>query len=91
MIKRVMWWGVGALMGATGSQWAQRRLRKRIDRAVERYAPPAVADRIRAGTKTRTLTVIDGVRDAIDTGKAAAESREHELRAKLGTADRRRA
>jgi hypothetical protein len=85
MIKRVTWWAAGAVMGAAGSQWAQRRFKRRVSAVIERYAPPAVVERAKANTKVRTLTVVDGVKSAIDTGKAAADSREQELRTKLGT------
>ena len=88
MIKRLMWWAVGAVMGAAGSQWAQRRFKRRVAALVERYAPPAVVERAKVHTKVRTLTVVDGVKSAIDTGKAAADSREQELRTKLGTGSR---
>jgi hypothetical protein len=87
MIKRVVWWGVGAAMGIVGSQWAQHRVKRRVAQVVQKYAPPAVAKRVKANTKVRTLTVVDGVRGAIDTGKAAAGAREQELRDRFGRGD----
>ncbi len=85
MIKRVVWWGVGAVMGVLGSQWAQHRLKRRVSRVVEKYSPPAVAQRLKHSAKVRTLTVVDGVRGAVDTGRAAADAREQELRTRFRT------
>ncbi len=85
MIKRLVWWAAGAAMGAAGSQWAQHRFKRRVAKVVEKYAPQAVAQRLKTNSKVRTLTVVDGVRGAIDTGKAAADERERELHLRLGT------
>jgi hypothetical protein len=90
MFKRVIWWATGATMGAVGSQWAQRKVKRKVAQTVQRYTPPAVADRVVAGTKARTLTVVDGVRGAIDTGKHEAQAREDELRDRYATGPRRR-
>jgi hypothetical protein len=82
MLKRVVWWAAGAAMGAVGSQWAERKVRKTIAAQRDRYRPPAVAERMKGNAKDRTVTVLDGVRSAVDTGRRAAQDRESELREK---------
>jgi hypothetical protein len=85
MFKRVTWWIVGATMGAAGSKWAERKVKRKVSQTVARYTPPAVADRVKTNTKHRTLTVVDGVKNAVDTGRRAADEREEELRARYAT------
>jgi hypothetical protein len=76
-------------MGAIGSQWAQRKVKRKVVQTVQRYTPPAVADRVIESTKARTLTVAGGVRGAIETGKKEAQTREDELRSRYATGPRR--
>ncbi len=76
-------------MGAIGSQWAQRKVKRKVAQTVQRYTPPAVADRVVTVTKARTLTVVGGVRDAIETGRHEAQVREDELRSRYATGPRR--
>jgi hypothetical protein len=80
MMKRVTWWLAGVVIGAGGSGWLRRRVRRRI-------AETPVA---RAVGTARSLpaTVSTALRGAIDEGRNAAHARERELRAehRLGTA-----
>jgi hypothetical protein len=88
VFKRIIWWAVGATMGAAGSQLAQRKLKRKVAQTLGRYTPPVVADRLVTGAKIRTLTVVDGVRNALETGKHEAMSREDELRHRFATGPR---
>jgi hypothetical protein len=89
VFKRVTWWIVGATMGAAGSKWAERKVKRKVSQTVARYTPPAVADRVKTNTKQRTLTVVGGVKNAVETGRDAAGEREDELRARYATGPRR--
>lgn len=77
MIKRLVWWTSGALMGASGSMWLQRKVRRTVQ---ERIAPSAIAQ----GITGRARELGGGVRSAVDEGRAAMRTREAELRDELG-------
>lgn len=83
MFKRVIWWTTGAVMGAAGSALAQRKVKKQVQATVQRYAPPAVADRAKQRVIDTAHSLVDDVRDAIDEGRDAAVDRQLELRRKL--------
>jgi hypothetical protein len=72
MIKRVIWLGMGAVIGASGSVWANRRVRRMVDR----YAPVEVRHRI----EDRVRTASGHVRSAVHDGRDAMREREAELR-----------
>lgn len=72
MFKRLRWTVFGALIGAGGSVWARRRVR----RAVQRYLP----QNLRTDARRRLSIARDDWRAAIDEGRAAMEEREAELR-----------
>jgi hypothetical protein len=84
MFKRIIWWTTGAVMGAAGSAFAQRKVKRQVKATVERYAPPAIADRARQRVTDTAYGLVDDVRDAFDEGKAAASERQAELRDRLG-------
>ncbi|MDQ3978443.1 MAG: hypothetical protein M3314_02675 [Actinomycetota bacterium] len=75
MFKRFFWLSLGAMLGLATSFWAQRRLR----RAVNRLAPEQV--RRRVSWSARTL--LDDLRGAADEGRSAMREREASLRAEL--------
>jgi hypothetical protein len=75
MFKRVRWMSIGAAVGLGGSVWAQRRVR----RAVDRYLPEQVVSS--AGQRARNLR--SDVRDALTEGRLAMRDREEELRAQV--------
>jgi hypothetical protein len=85
MFTRIIWWAAGASMGAVGSAWAQRKLKRKVAQTAQHFAPPAVAERVKHSAKNRTVTVVDGVRNAVDTGRQAAMDREAELRDRYRT------
>jgi hypothetical protein len=76
-------------MGAAGSKWAERKVKRKVAQTVARYTPPAVAERVVETTKQRTLSVVGGVKGAVDTGRQAAGEREQELRNRYSTGPRR--
>ena len=73
---------MGAAVGFGGSVWAQRR----VKRTVERYLP----DRMGADVAQRARYLADDVRDALDEGREAMRVREEELRRQLGVVGPRR-
>jgi hypothetical protein len=75
MFKRVIWFGAGLAAGASGTVYAQRKVRAQLDKA--RPAHLVVV----AGDATRRMGT--AVRDAVSEGRAAARAREDELRTRL--------
>lgn len=76
MFKRLIWWSTGALMGAGGSWWAKRKVKRAVQVALDdaRIAiqPGVVAD----AAKRR-------VSRAVQAGRWAAEDRERALKIQL--------
>ena len=80
MIKRLTWWAAGAAMGAAGSVYAQRKVKKKV----AQLSPPLIA-----GTAVGVAKeVVGDVKSALRDGRAAMRDRETELRDHL--AQRRR-
>ena len=72
MFKRTFWFSAGIAAGASGTVWAQRKVREQLDRTT----PSHLANRaLREGRR-----VTDTVRLAIEEGRTAAAQREVELR-----------
>ena len=69
MFKRVRWIVMGMGVGASGSVWVQRRMR----RFLKSYTPPAVATRAAASAR-------DEFKAAWAEGRDAMRQREAELR-----------
>lgn len=74
-MKRAAWFAAGAAAGLSSSVWAQRKVR----RTVERLAPANVARNAAGAVKAKGLDVVDAVRE----GRAAMRDKEEELRARL--------
>ena len=79
MIKRLIWWGSGAVMGAGGSLWAQYKLKKVVRTKVAAVQDTLRPSHIAAATKGRVV-------HAIDEGRDAALRRERELHGRLTAA-----
>ncbi|MDQ2727657.1 MAG: hypothetical protein M3Y91_07305 [Actinomycetota bacterium] len=78
MFKRFRWISMGAAVGFGGSVWAQRR----VKRTMERYLP----ERMSADVIQRARYLADDVRGALDEGREAMRAREDELRRQLNVA-----
>lgn len=71
-MRRLFWLGVGAVAGASGTIWAERKVRAQLDA----LAPDHLV--VTAGNKARDVgrTVVDAVAE----GRGAMRAREAELR-----------
>jgi hypothetical protein len=76
MFKRARWLTTGFVLGV-GSSYAVAR---RVRRAVQRYTPPEVADRLGTGASNMRRDV----HAAVNEGRDAMRSREARLRAEVG-------
>lgn len=72
MIRRFIWLGVGAVMGASGWSYTNRRVKAVVDR----YAPEEVRQRF----ADRARSAGAGVKAAVDEGRSAMAAKEAELR-----------
>lgn len=81
MFKRVTWMGLGAVAGAAGTVWTQRKVRAQA----ERLTPPALLD----AAKARAVDLRDVVAAAVDEGRAAMRETEVQMRSR-GSAPPRR-
>ena len=72
MFKRLFWLAVGTIVGFSGSVWAQRRIKRQI----ERYLPEKVVQQAQVGAKTFAADV----RTATKAGLSAMREREATLR-----------
>jgi hypothetical protein len=86
-MKRLFWMGVGAAAGASGTIWAQRKVRGHID--------DLGADQVVSAAGRGVRTVGRTVRSALNEGRVGMAERELELRGRLlgteATLDLRRA
>ena len=73
MFKRLFWLILGTIVGLSSSFWAQRRIR----RTVERFYPERVARKVSASAST----LVEDVRAALADGRMAMRQREESLRA----------
>lgn len=83
-MKRLFWLGVGAIAGATGTVWAERKVRARVDALSPDHLVVTAAERARSVGRS--------VLDAVADGRDAMREREAELRGGAGSrpsADRR--
>lgn len=83
VFKRVIWWSAGAVMGAGGSSWLQRKFRRTVQAKVAKLAPSAVAGRVSDRVRGIGTDVRGTVRSAVDEGRTAMRDRERELHAEL--------
>lgn len=76
-MRRLFWLGVGAVAGASGTVWAERKVRSRLDQ----LAPDHLV--LSAGNKARDVG--RSVVDAVAEGRGAMREREDELRRSYST------
>jgi len=79
-MRRLFWLGVGAVAGASGTVWAERKVRTRI----EQLGPEHLA--MAAGNRARDVG--RSVIDAVVEGRDAMRERESELRRDSGISPR---
>ncbi|MGH9111019.1 MAG: hypothetical protein ACRDZN_01750 [Acidimicrobiales bacterium] len=75
LLRRFVWFTTGATAGFGGAMWVRRR----VLRAVHRYAP----EQLQADMTTSARRVGTRVRDAVAEGRDAMRDREAELRSEL--------
>ena len=69
MFKRVVWFVVGAVAGAGGSAWAQRKIKAQVERVQPARLVGSAGDALRA---------------AVADGRSAMREREFDLRQRYG-------
>ena len=74
-MKRLFWMGVGAAAGASGTIWAQRKVRDRID--------DLGAEQVVSAAGRGARTVGRTVRAAVSEGRVGMAEREIELKGRL--------
>jgi hypothetical protein len=75
LVRRFVWFTTGATAGFGGALW----IRRRVLRAVNRYAP----EQLQADVTTSVRRVGTSMRDAVAEGRDAMRGREAELRSEL--------
>ena len=86
VFKRVIWWASGAVMGAGGSAWVQRKVKRTVRATRANYAPSKLAGRVGDRFTGSIRGVGETVRDAMDEGRTGMREREAELHAELEAA-----
>ncbi len=76
-MRRLFWLGVGVVAGASGTVWAERKVRTQLDA----LAPDHLV--ISAGNKAKSVG--RSVADAVVEGRGAMRAREDELRSTYDT------
>jgi hypothetical protein len=84
MTRRIMWLGVGAVLGGGSTVWARRRLDRLSRQLRTGQATAEVVTALDAGARQAA----GRVRAAVDTGRAVARRRESELRRDFAPDDR---
>lgn len=88
-MRRLFWLGVGAVAGASGTVWAERRVKARLDALAPDHLVVAAGNRARDAGRSAVGTG-RSVLDAVADGRAAMREREAELRGRYDGPDRSR-
>ena len=83
MFTRLIWWTTGAVMGAGGSSWVQRKVKRTVQAKVAPLLPGAFVDTVTTKARSLSTTASQTVRTAVTDGRFASKTREAELRTKL--------
>ncbi len=83
MFTRLIWWTTGAVMGAGGSSWVQRKVKKSVQAKVAPLLPGAFIDTVSTKARLLSTNATQTVRTAVTDGRFASKTREAELRTKL--------
>ncbi len=80
MMRRPLWLGAGVALGVAGTLWAERRVRRRVRRAVELLSPAV------AGSEALQAAREMGgrLRDAVGVAREERDRREAELWRRIG-------
>jgi hypothetical protein len=81
MMRRMVWLGTGAALGAGGTLWVRRR----VGKVADRLRPSSIAVSATAGVDRRRREVVGRVRGAVESGRLEARRREDELWSDLRT------
>jgi len=74
-MRRMVWLGTGAALGAGGTLWARRR----VGKVATRLRPSSIAGSATAGVDRRRRDVAVRLRGAVESGRLEARRREDEL------------
>jgi hypothetical protein len=79
MVKRVVWFGLGAASGCVAAVWGLSSVR----RASQRLTPERMSSELTDALRERGRSLSDDLRDAVAEGREAMQARELELRASI--------
>jgi len=74
-MRRMVWLGTGAVLGAGGTLWARRR----VGKVATRLRPSSIAGSATASADRRRRDVALRLRGAVESGRLEARRREDEL------------
>jgi hypothetical protein len=83
VFTRLIWWTTGAVMGAGGSSWLQRKVKKSVQAKVAPLLPGAFVNTVTTKARSLGTSATQTVRTAVNDGRFASNTREAELRTKL--------
>jgi hypothetical protein len=78
--RRPIWLGTGIVLGVGGTLWAERRVRRRVRRALDALSASAAGHEAVAAAREMGFRV----RDALDAARAERSRHEAELWRRLG-------
>ena len=85
MPKRTMWLTAGVALGAGSTLWAERRVRRAIERTAAKLAPDALVAEVGRTARHVAESTGDRFRDAYTEGRDEMYRREEELWSDLAT------
>ncbi|MDA8294728.1 MAG: hypothetical protein M0040_10310 [Actinomycetota bacterium] len=86
MPRRSAWLAVGVVLGAGSSLWAERALRRTVQRTAAAVQPDAVVRQVGRAARDAAEAAGARVAEAVDAGRQAMHRREDELWAGLSAA-----
>jgi hypothetical protein len=85
MPKRTIWLTAGVALGACSTLWAERRVRRTIERTAAKLAPDALVAEVGRTARHVAESTGDRFRDAYAEGRDEMYRREEELWSDLAT------
>ncbi len=83
MPKRTFWLTAGIALGAGSSIWAERRVRRTIERTAAKLAPDALVAEVGRSARNAAGATSDRIRDAFAEGRDSMQRHEEQLWAEL--------